>query len=380
MRLADFILGNIEPILAEWEVFARSILPGARLDTLALRDHAQDILRATVRDMRSTQSGSQQSDKSKGVGDAGAASARLTGASVMHAVGRVDSGFGLEEMVSEYRALRASVIRLWRESLPNPDLSDIDDLTRFNEAIDQSLTDAVRSYSQRVDQSRQMFLAILGHDLRNPLNAIGMSAELLRMSGRPGDETSQAADQITTSVTAISRMLHDLLDFTSARLGSGLPVFPAPADLRQLCQEVVDECRAAHPECRINFHSTGDATGSWDAARLRQVISNLLGNAIQHGRENCQVDLALHANPSDVILTVHNDGTPIPPDLLSTIFDTFVPATPAGSARPRRPGSIGLGLFIAQGIAISHGGSIEVASSAQAGTVFTVRLPRNPAP
>src|SRR4051794_5434702 len=183
MRLADFILSNVEPILVEWEAFARSISPGATMNKLALRDHAADILRATARDMMQWQSATQQSDKSKGHGDAGRKSDRLNGASAVHAVERVGSGFDLMEVVAEYRALRASVIRLWRESAPDADERDLADVTRFDEAIDQSLTKAVSSYTEHVDRSRQMFLAILGHDLRNPLNAMMMSAEGLRATG-----------------------------------------------------------------------------------------------------------------------------------------------------------------------------------------------------
>src|SRR5688572_24558899 len=172
MRLADFILAKTEQILTEWEAFARGIWPGATTSPRELRDHAEDILRAAARDMASAQTGEQQSDKSKGDGDIGRDSRRLDGASDVHAVGRVASGFNLMDVVAEYRALRASVVRLWRESRPDPDRRDLDDLTRFHESIDQSLTTAVRSYTERVDRSRQMFLAILGHDLRNPLNAV----------------------------------------------------------------------------------------------------------------------------------------------------------------------------------------------------------------
>jgi hypothetical protein len=143
MRLADFISANVEPILAEWEAFARSVKAGAKMEPLALRDDAESILRATVRDMGSDQSPSQQSSKSKGHGGAGSAgsagSDRLDSASILHGVARVGSGFNLIEVLSEYRALRASVLRLWRASNPDPDLNDLDDITRFNECIDQSL-------------------------------------------------------------------------------------------------------------------------------------------------------------------------------------------------------------------------------------------------
>jgi hypothetical protein len=118
MRLREFILQNIEPILAEWEAFARSVRPGPEMDPGELRDHAKDILQATAWDMKSAQTAAQQSDKSKGDGDAGADRARIDGASDVHAVGRVRSGFDMISVVAEYRALRATVIRLWRDRQP----------------------------------------------------------------------------------------------------------------------------------------------------------------------------------------------------------------------------------------------------------------------
>ena len=137
MRLADFIVSNIEPIVMEWEVFARGIKPGAKMEALALRDHAPEILLATVQDMRSLQSATPRSAKSRGRGLAGEGDTALNGASEQHAIGRLGSGFDLLEIVSEYRALRASVLRLWRDSEPAPDERDVDDLTRFNESINR---------------------------------------------------------------------------------------------------------------------------------------------------------------------------------------------------------------------------------------------------
>lgn len=189
MRLADFILSNIEPILAEWELFARGIKAGAGKDSLALRDHAGEILLATVRDMNSSQSIAQQYEKSCGRSQAqGDDIAGLSGASELHAVGRLGLGFDLLDVVSEHRALRTSVLQLWRASEPSVHDSDVYDLTRFNESIDQSLGKAVSSYTRRVDQARDLFLAILSHDLRNPLNSIAMSAQLLPELGTDVDE------------------------------------------------------------------------------------------------------------------------------------------------------------------------------------------------
>ena len=155
MRLADFILANVEPILVEWESFARGIWPdGATADPAEMRDEAEDILRATAVDMQSHQTGAQQAEKSKGASRPWDESGGLTRASSSHGAGRVASGFDLWAVVAEYRALRASVLRLWRESGPAPDLRDLDDVTRFNESMDQSLTHAIRSYAEQVERDR----------------------------------------------------------------------------------------------------------------------------------------------------------------------------------------------------------------------------------
>jgi signal transduction histidine kinase len=377
MQLADFILGNIEPILVEWEAFARAVWPGAAADPRELRDHAADILRATAFDMKSAQSATQQSDKSKGERPHGKDSARIDGASDVHAIGRVRSGFDLMAVVAEYRALRASVIRLWRESGPSPDLRDLEDLTRFNESIDQSLTEAVRSYTHRVDRSRQMFLAILGHDLRNPLHSIMMTADALAQRAGSDGDASGMASRISVSVNAMAAMINDLLDFTGTGLGSAMPLSPAPTDLKDLCREVVDEMRAAHPARTLRLQVHGDdLTGDWDAGRLRQVVSNLLGNALEHGGGAGPVDLTLRAEGAHVEIAVRNEGPPIPRDAVATIFDPLVRGATPELQKQRRPGSIGLGLYITREIAAAHGGTIDVTSSAEAGTVFTVRLPR----
>jgi hypothetical protein len=154
MRLGDFILANIEPILAEWETFARGIWPGPGTDPVELRDHAEAILGATVRDMAAPQSDGQQSEKSKGRGDDGHNSAEMVHASVQHADARVVSGFNLNDVVAEYRALRGSVLRLWRKSTSSASAEDLDELTRFNESIDQSLTMALTAYNLRASPTR----------------------------------------------------------------------------------------------------------------------------------------------------------------------------------------------------------------------------------
>jgi signal transduction histidine kinase len=376
MRLGDFIQANLEPILAEWEEFARGLAPGAAMGVLALRDHAEEILRSAARDMVSPQSGQQQADKSKGHGGGGTESARLDGASEDHAIARLGSGFNLIEVVSEYRALRASVLRLWGERVGGADEHDLQDLIRFNESMDQSLAEAVRSYTSRVDQSRELFLATLGHDLRNPLNAIVVSSALLAESGQLDEENTQVALQMTTFADVMTRMIDDLLDFTRSRLGGGMPISATPLDLRHLCDEVLDEFRAAHPHRTLRMASVGDTSGEWDAARLRQVVSNLVANAIEHGGESSPVDLSARGEGSHAVVAVNNQGFPISPSALPTLFDPFVRATEVSQTH-RHLGGIGLGLYIARQIVIAHGGTIVVDSSETAGTTFTVRLPRH---
>ena len=377
MRLADFILSNLESALVEWEAFARGISPGAKMDSLALRDHSEDILRATVRDMQSTQSATQRSAKAKGHGHRGENGSALNEASELHAVGRLGSGFDLLEVVSEYRALRASVLELWRDSGPEPDERDVDDLTRFNESIDQSVAKAVSSYTKRVDQSRDLFLAILSHDLRNPLNSIAMSAALLPKIGQPDPEAIGVVSQIATNADVMARMISDLLDYTRTRLGAGMPVSPTPMNLGSLGRELYNQFRTAHPNRDMHFQTEGDLHGEWDADRLRQAVSNLMGNAIRHGDEGAPIELRIKGEASEIVLVVYNGGPPIPPGELPKIFDPLVRGSSAEHPKKNRPGSIGLGLYIAREIAKSHGGRIDVTSSVEAGTAFTMRLPRH---
>ncbi len=375
MRLADFINSNLEPILLEWEGFARGMKTGAKMDALALRDHAEEILRATIRDMRSAQSATERSAKSRGRHgeDDGTA---LNGASEQHAIGRLGSGFDLMEVIAEYRALRASVLRQWHDrGFPSHE-SDIDDVTRFNESIDQSLAKAVSSYTNRVDQSRDLFLAILSHDLRNPLNSIAMSAALLPHLVPPATKAIDVASQISANAGVMARMISDLLDYTRTRLGAGMPVSPALMDLSTLCQELHNEFATAHPDRQIRLQSKSNVPGHWDIDRLRQAISNLLGNAIQHSPESAPVELKLSEEGTHAIVTIHNGGPPIPPGELAKIFDPLVRGSSGEHPKANRPGSIGLGLYISRAIAESHGGTISVTSSMEAGTSFTMRLPR----
>jgi signal transduction histidine kinase len=379
MRLADFIQSNVESILAGWEIFARGIGAGEHLGKLALRDHAGQILEATARDMKSPQTVTERAQKSKGQGHP-SVDDDLDDASNAHAVDRLGLGFDMLEVISEYRALRASVLQLWRDTAPGADERDVDDLTRFNESIDQSLSKAVASYAGRIDQARDMFLAILSHDLRNPLGAIAMSANLLPMVADDKAEIVECGVTIAQSASVMQRMISDLLDYTRTRLGAGMPVNPAPMDLAGVGRELITEYRAAHPHREIEFRTDGDLKGRWDFDRVRQAMSNLMGNALQHGSPDFPVTLSLRDEVTSVFIEIHNSGDPIPPGELPRIFDPLIRGSSADQPMRNRPGSIGMGLYIAREVAKSHNGRINVISTARDGTSFTIRLPREAAP
>jgi signal transduction histidine kinase len=207
------------------------------------------------------------------------------------------------------------------------------------------------------------------------LNSISTSASLLPHLLRH-EQINDLASQISTNAGVMGRMISDLLDYTRTRLGAGMPVSPAPMDLGILCQELYDEFRTAHSKRQLYLRLEGDLRGNWDTDRLRQAVSNLLGNAIQHSPETAQVELQANGTVRDVVLIVHNGGPPITPGELAKIFSPLVRGSGAEHSKANCPGSIGLGLYISRAIAESHGGTIDVTSSEEAGTAFTMRLPR----
>jgi signal transduction histidine kinase len=372
LRLDDFIQANKGRIAQEWEAFARSFgSPGAGTSELILRDEIEEILGAIVDNMREPQSSEEQAEKSKGRGKG----SPLDRVGQSHARQRVDIGFRLDEAVSEFRALRASVVRLWEESRPQPDPSDRRDLIRFNEAIDQVLTESMTAYTAERDRTREQFLAILGHDLRTPLGAIIMAASIMGRAGDLDERHAQAAARILRSAGRMERLLNDMLDLTRVRLGAGLPLTRVGMDLEATCRQVIDELASSHPDRVVRFEPTGDLRGEWDADRLAQVVSNLVGNAVQHGDEVAPVVVSAWVEGEQVMLAVHNDGKPIPPEDMERIFEPLVQS----EARSTKGAAahLGLGLFIVREIVNAHGGEVAVTSSKKQGTTFTVRLPRS---
>jgi PAS domain S-box-containing protein len=224
----------------------------------------------------------------------------------------------------------------------------------------------------RNERFRELFIGMLGHDLRNPLSAVLSGAVLVLRRGALSDPDVRTLQRIHSSGLRMGRMIEQILDFTRSRLGGGIPVEPKPFDLSKLLVRVVEELTAADPEPAITLQHGGVTTGEWDEDRLEQVFSNLIHNALQHGRGG-RVDVTLNGGEREIVVRVHNDGEPIHPALLPVIFDPFQQV----EMRSRgRAGGLGLGLYISQQIVAAHGGKIEVVSRVGEGTTFDVMLPR----
>lgn len=370
MRLAEFIRHNVDAILREWEAFAATLLPAAATMTpLALRDHAPAILEAMAKDLTTSQTREEQSEKSRGW--APKVEGAPETAAQTHAVLRARGGFDIIQLVAEYRALRASILRLWIDAGPL-DQTGVEDMLRFNEAVDQAVAESVGHFHAQVERARSLLLGMLGHDMRSPLSAIVSTASYLAALNA-GEQVSAAAARLIRSGAAMRALLDDLVDFNRTRLGLGINVVPSDIDLAVPVADEVEQLRAAHPRRKIELTVTGDCRGQWDGVRLQQVLRNLVSNAIKYGAPDTPVHVAVRGGEKDVCLEVTNSGPPFDASVLSEMFDPLK----RGAARRDRDdqGSLGLGLFIVHEIARAHGGEVEVHCDGGK-TTFAVRLGR----
>ena len=376
MRLADFILANHDPILSEWESFARSCTPASgSMDVSALSDHASEMLEAIANDLGAPQSRSEQRDKSLGLEPIPDGETTAAGE---HGASRAVSGFTVDQMVAEFRALRASVIRLWTREEKKLSGEDLIDLIRFNEAIDQALAESVLRFTKGLDESKEIFLAILGHDLRSPLGAVMMSSAFMLETGELLEPHLTLTKRIASSSKKMEQMVGDLLDFTRSRLGNGIPIVRAPMDVNKAVHDVVDEVLAGDPSRLITVEARGGESVNWDCSRVSQAIANLLLNAVEHSAAGSVVTVSVAGTPTDVTITVHNEGTPLTADQMNGMFGSMKAAQARAKESSIGPlGHLGLGLYIAERIAHAHDGTIRVESSLAAGTSFSLCLPRH---
>ena len=341
------------------------------LDATGLRNHAETMLRTVALDMKSSQTALQQFEKSRGM----QATSSVETAAQAHAVTRLSAGFTLDQVVAEYRALRASVLRLWLSQPMANESHAIDDMVRFNEAIDQALGESITSYGIAVETTRKLVLGVLGHDLRTPMTAALLGAEMLSRKSQLNERDRKVADQIAASVTRSRQIVTDLLDLAKANLGTGIPIQKEPVDLSQVCHTLVEELRVSRPEITIVLKGGQQALGQFDATRMGQAFSNLIANAFHHGDHARPITVTLTQGPEAVEFSVHNWGKPIAPDMLPHLFNPQARYSRPTSEHHEASGGLGLGLFIVGEIVARHGGAIDVESNTSSGTTFRISLP-----
>ena len=371
LRLADFITQNMEAILKSWVSFARTIAPSTGpITTIDLRDHAKQILEEIAADICKPQTTAASIAKSKG----GGPTTEGNTASETHADTRILSGFSIGQMVSEYRALRSSVLLLWSKQANRKDTRDRD-IMRFNEAIDKGITESVSRYSKTVSDARDISLGILAHDLRSPLSAILLSAEYLFLSDELDVRYIKVATRIYSSVKRVDSIVGNLLDFTRARVGPGIPLKLVRTNLTAVCEGIMLEARVCHPGKTILFEAQGEWFSEVDASRMEQVFSNLINNAIKHGSDTEPVTVTQQSHEACALFKFHNEGEAIPKADFERIFDPMRRNSQKAINERGPEAGLGLGLFIAKEIMMAHGGDIRVESSQAGGTDFTVRIP-----
>ena len=342
---------------------------------LALRDNAEEILIGIAQNIERPQSQKTQSEKSKGQLPA---QDKIAAAASVHGAQRQHGGFQLKEVASEFRALRASVLHLWLPLVKKMTVEFSYEITRFNEAIDEALSESINTFSDQTARTRDTFLAVLGHDLRNPLSAITMSAEFIKKVKEGSEPIHTAGSRIVICSARMGLMISDLLEYARTQLGGHLLLKHHVVDMQKICQTVMDEARTAHPEQEFVLKHSGDLLGYFDEARLQQVFANLLGNAAHYSEPGQPIEIVVEGQADAIAVKIHNVGLVIPTQSLQTIFEPMVQLEQQPQHTEVSSHSVGLGLYIAREITQAHGGSIRAASSKRSGTTFTVRLPRTP--
>ena len=231
-------------------------------------------------------------------------------------------------MVAEYRALRATVLRHWRASSPEPHPQDLEDVTRFNEAVDQAVAQSTSVFMEEMNRTRDLFLGMLGHDLRGPLSAINACAQLQR---RTQSSTPSQSAIMLRSVAQMKALLDDLVEYTRGRLGAGLPVDPAPLELEQVARDALEEIGVVSARRNLRLTVDGGVRGERDASRLHQALSNLVFNALKYTFAGSDIQVHLDGTqPESVVISVENKGRPIDTDLLPRLFYPLVRAEGGG--------------------------------------------------
>jgi signal transduction histidine kinase/ActR/RegA family two-component response regulator len=380
LRLADFILDQAEPILKEWDKFARTLEPAhSSMTTKELRDHAAEMLKCIADDLRITQSRQEEIAKSHG----NEPRTLQTKTGEVHGLARLNSQFTIEQLASEFRALRSSVLRLWTEAATSPTSEDLADIIRFNEAIDQLLSASIFSFAKATREAleaektrRDQFLAMLAHELRNPLSPISAAATLLKMSKNNDVVVTKASNIIARQVTHMATLVEDLLDVSRVTRGM-IDLKLEPLDLRHVILNAIEQVTplldARHHVFTVD-ELPQPITMLGDRERLVQILSNLLTNAAKYTPERGHIGLKVDHYDRQVAITIEDDGVGMAADLVPHVFDIFAQAERTSD---RTTGGLGLGLALVKSLTELHGGKVTCSSEGHdKGSRFTLWLPR----
>lgn len=365
MRLATFLESAHVEILDEAVAFARTIPALAHTSEKALRDHLPEVLKAISTDLRTSQSRTEAIAKSHG--DAPHTSSQTPAET--HGLMRAQDGIDIEQLVAEFRALRSSILRLWTDTHPAQP-NAIEDIIRFNEAIDQAVAESVKFYAEARERWREIFLGVLGHDLRGPLNTISLTVAVLRQQGiAPVKQTAM----LTRAVARMKSLLDTLLEYSRSSLGVGMALQLETVDLAVACSDEMELQRAGNPDSKIDYATQGTTEGTFDASWVREALGNLVSNAIKHGDTSEPVTVTLEGDTAGVRIVVENQGD-LPSDDIEKLFEPLRQGK-SGSAQSDHT-HLGLGLFIVRQVARAHGGEVT-GSCSDRRVRFTMELPKH---
>lgn len=374
MQLSTFIQEHKDEITDEWVKYAQDNIECTHtMDLEEVTDHVEALLDRIAEDMESSQTDDQQEKKSKGKKEMSSGDKR---AATAHGEQRLDFGFNFMQLSSEFRALRASVLRLWSHKSREENWeTDFHDMIRFNEAIDEIWMVSLERFQTKLDESKSLFLGILGHDLRNPIATVKGANAILNLSDNKTEREEKALSLSRSSLKRMTELIDNLLELTELRLGTGMTTKKSTYDLQEHTKKIVDELQLGYPEANIVLDAPQPVEGEWDILRIEQMMTNLIINAIRHGEPGGEINVKISAEEEQALLSIHNNGEPIPDEIRKKIFNAGFSGSNGKLGMEK---SFGLGLLIVKEVVEGHEGNVDVQSNREEGTTFTVSLPLKP--